>query len=504
MHTAPGFRLVRRVGFLALLLLASMACQVVTGSVPQPTPTGPVSSILTLAPQGNTSPSQTAENQTQISNPASETPIAVAQSSEWTIAVISWGFYQSSTQAQPEPGKRLLLVDVILLNNSDQIQKDFSIHVADSTGATYDESYIFLAGDFYEGFYENGIFPGEHRRRSITFQVPETSKNLVFIFSPGGALADISIPIGQQSGTGSLPAEMTTYDRDVHALNEPFALGDLGVTVVGWQDQVINNPTGSQPSAYQLVSVDALVTNLSQDLVFGNDMGDLSIGVKDLTGRYYFEDTSAGSGFYQFKRQNRLALAPGETAAIRIYFDLPTEISRLEFYAEYHGPHQRLATFPQYAEVNLRAFLDPGTQPVEAGIPVQIAGEIAPRLHPQGESAQLGLFTIVVTGVKSESKPEGAFSIHTPGTLITVDYTAKYTGTPVAEYPETMQVGELSAFIKDDQGRYFLPHMSTYIQAPNAGETLNLESTFFLPGDSVDFYLVLQDFFFQKGFFALK
>jgi hypothetical protein len=216
------------------------------------------------------------------------------------IAVLGWESPPGDEFSSPDPGKRFVVVDVLVVNkgqSSSGISTMMQMSLKDETGQRYTID-LFASDAAGRAGPDGELLPGERVRGAVGFQVPEDAGTLTFVFDAevfdyGKVFVTLPEEPISLAPPSQVPGEMP---MTVHQVGEEVAKGTVVLTV-----HAVSYPEGdmfTQPAdGNQFLVVDLTIENKGSSAVDFSSL--LQMTLKDPTGQRYIVDlgaTSAGDG----------------------------------------------------------------------------------------------------------------------------------------------------------------------------------------------------------------
>jgi hypothetical protein len=234
-----------------------------------------------------------------------------------------------TTIIRPEPGKRFIRIDLMLVNNSGRplaVAPALSMSLRDSTNQKYTPSLRALAVSG-KSAPSGEIAAGERLLGSLGFEINQAASGLIFIYDPGMlSSGKFRVKLGPRSGSYSAPGPFAGETAPlVHQEGDDVSVGNLLVNVA--RAQFIPGKPHNQPaSGNRSLMVDVSIENRGTNPITFSSM--LQVSVKDQAGQKYSPNllaTAAGGGTPPDGE-----LSEGERMHGQIGFEVPDYAQGLE------------------------------------------------------------------------------------------------------------------------------------------------------------------------------
>lgn len=307
---------------LAMLLLVSLAC----GSTTSP-------SLVATSASPKDLGSQSQEQPTQVSIPVTQQNYKVGDVvsiGDHVLVVLGWENVQPSDFSKPDPGKKFVAVELLLVNNSQSaisVSTLLQMSMKDDTGQKYDVD--FMASTAIGGASVDGeLAPGEKVRGKVGFQIAENATGLQFVFDASVfGSGKVFIDLGANPLTVEPPANIAGETlQQTYKIGDVIAMGTTNITI-----NEVQYPTGdqfNQPNAgFKFLVVDLTIENTSTTAISVSTL--LQMSVKDPNGQKFDVDLMASvvSGGSSPDGE----IAPGEKLRGQVGFQVPENATGLVF-----------------------------------------------------------------------------------------------------------------------------------------------------------------------------
>lgn len=415
---------------------------------------------------------------------------------EITLVIMGWGQPAVGAEAQPDPGQKFVMVDLVLKNEGEDIlvvAPEVQMTLQDARGTTYPVESRFRYSRGVAHPFQEGVLPGEHVRGQIMFQVPQDSYEFTFIYNPQPwwQAAPFVVMLPASAAAESLPAGLFSIRAETHAVGEVVTLG-------GQLSFVVNGMEVERPAAaedFRYVILDLEVVNLGRQTLTDSSW---RVGLRDITGQQYELDSSPllhantiGINPLPLVPMN---LAGGERVRGEVSFKVSPDAEELIFLLGITNP----ASFNSWLE---RAVVSLGEWPQPQGPPVSLPGAQAPVAVPKGVTAQVDALAVTVTQVAYPQETQWGRAA--PGSKwVTVQLMVENNQSTSAEFPSQ------DGLLKDQIGRYY--SLAAFKLGTDSGgplfpgESVEALLEFMVPLQSRELYLVYPTREHQKVFFALQ
>lgn len=246
------------------------------------------------------------------------------------LVVLGWDQPPGGDFNPPDEGKKYLVVDVMLANQSERsfsISPVFQMTLKDSTGQKFNvngKANIASGSNTPNG----EINPGEVLRGKVGFHVPEDMDNFIFVYEANLiGLGEVSVNLGPTPVSMEPPADLNlAQQQTVYQIGDLIEISDLAIQVLQ-----VSFPTGNElvkPKAdFKFAAVDVTIENL------GNTTKEISsivqMYLKDSTGQKYTFHLGAQSIIDSGLPDDELQ--PGEKIRGQIGFQVPKDVQGLLF-----------------------------------------------------------------------------------------------------------------------------------------------------------------------------
>ena len=310
------------IALIGIILILSLACQGLPPSAGEPS----------AEPEQSAEPGDGAEPPGEVSlSPVSAKVGEVVESGDLTMFVVGWEDVAPTSNWKPEPGKKFIVVDFIVVN-AGKVSAPLScysdVYLKDETAQVYDNnSEAGLAGRISPISLE--VLPGEKVRGKVGFQVPENAPGLQFIFDTDDWNAGkVFVELGPEPVSVHSPSDLPgEKPQTTNKVGEPIQFGSLTVTV-----HAVTHPTfadfNKPAPGNTFIAVDVTIENkgsVSVEIYPGGQMA-----ILDSLSRFYTDDIeatiAAGSGGTM-----TLNLAPGEKIRTQVGYQIPADATGLRF-----------------------------------------------------------------------------------------------------------------------------------------------------------------------------
>ena len=323
-----------RIVALTLLVLSMLVSMTGCGAEVSPT------LVATAKPSESVATSATAPSQKKHSAPATSTPkrntpkvfkigdvISIGNS---MLDVLGWEVVKGDQFLKPDPGKKFIAVDVIIVNrgkSSRTISSLLQTWVKDETGQKYTVD-ISASSAAKGGSIDGELSPGERVRGKIGFQVPNDAKHLQFVFDASVfGTGKVFVDLGSKPVSVNPPSKIAGESKQqVFHVGDTITIGDFVLKV-----NKVLYPKGDQfnkPSAgNKFLVVDLTIVNKGSSSAEISTL--LQMWVKDATGRKYTEDLMATTAAKGTTPDGEIS--PGEKVRGQVGFQVPVKATGLEF-----------------------------------------------------------------------------------------------------------------------------------------------------------------------------
>lgn len=415
---------------------------------------------------------------------------------EITLVIMGWGQPAAGAEAQPDPGQKFVMVDLVLKNEGEDIlvvAPEVQMTLQDARGVTYPVESRFRYSRGVAHPFQEGVLPGEYVRGQIMFQVPQDSREFTFTYDPQPwwQAAPFVVVLPPSAAAESLPAGLLSIRAETHAVGEVVTLGgELSFVVNGWKVE-----QAAAEEGFRYVILDLDVVNLGRQALAGLSW---RMGLRDVTGQQYELDSSP------LLHANTIGINPlplvpvdlagGERVRGEVSFKVSLDAEELIFLLGMANP----ASFNSWLE---RAVVSLGEGPQPQGPPLSLPGAQAPAAVPKGMTAQVDALAITVTRVAYPQETQWGRAA--PGSKwVMVQLTVENNQSTSAEFPSQ------DGLLKDQTGRYY--SLAAFKLGTNSGgpllpgESAEALLEFMVPQQSRELYLVYPTRDHQKVFFALQ
>lgn len=247
-----------------------------------------------------------------------------------TLVVLGWDNVEPSEFFEPDPGKKFIAVDLLVVNNSSEargISSLMQMSLKDSTAQQYKPDLMAnMAVD--SNSVDGELAPGEKLRGRVGFSVPESISGLQFVFDANiFGTGKVTVNLGDQPLAVDPPSEIAG-----EAPQQIFAVGD--VVEIGDFSLVVNEVTEPQATDFfqpdegkRFLGIDLTLENKTTEPVAVSTM--LQMEVKDDTGQTYNLDIGAISAMDGTTPDGELA--PGEKLRGQVGYQVPRDATGLMF-----------------------------------------------------------------------------------------------------------------------------------------------------------------------------
>lgn len=263
------------------------------------------------------------------------------------LIVLGWENIPGNDFSQPDPGKKFVAVEVLLVNQSQSsasISTLLQMSLKDDTGQKYDVDFgasMAIGQDSVDG----GLAPGERVRGKVGFQVNENAQGLQFVFDASVfGTGKVFVELGAEPVTIEPPASIAgETEQQTYNIGDVIAIGSTTITV-----NEITYPAGDQfnkPKAgYKFLVVDLTIENKSDKAVNISTM--LQMALKDTTGQKYDVDFMANLASGGSSPDGEIS--PGEKLRGQVGFQIPENATGLVFVfdAEIWGTSKVFVSIP--------------------------------------------------------------------------------------------------------------------------------------------------------------
>jgi len=246
------------------------------------------------------------------------------------LVVLGWDQPPGGDFNPPDEGKKYLVVDVMLANQSERsfsISPVFQMTLKDSTGQKFNvngKANIASGSNTPNG----EINPGEVLRGKVGFHVPEDMDNFIFVYEANLiGLGEVSVNLGPTPVSMEPPADLNlAQQQTVYQVGDLIEISDLAIQVLQ-----VSFPTGNElvkpKEDFKFAAVDVTIENL------GNTTKEISsivqMYLKDSTGQKYTFHLGAQSIIDSGLPDDELQ--PGEKIRGQIGFQVPKDVQGLLF-----------------------------------------------------------------------------------------------------------------------------------------------------------------------------
>jgi len=246
------------------------------------------------------------------------------------LVVLGWDQPPGGDFNPPNEGKKYLVVDVMLANQSERsfsISPVFQMTLKDSTGQKFNvngKANIASGSNTPNG----EINPGEVLRGKVGFHVPEDMDNFIFVYEANLiGLGEVSVNLGPTPVSMEPPADLNlAQQQTVYLVGDLIEISDLAIQVLQ-----VSFPTGNElvkpKEDFKFAAVDVTIENL------GNTTKEISsivqMYLKDSTGQKYTFHLGAQSIIDRGLPDDELQ--PGEKIRGQIGFQVPKDVQGLLF-----------------------------------------------------------------------------------------------------------------------------------------------------------------------------
>jgi hypothetical protein len=254
----------------------------------------------------------------------------VVQLGDVALAVVGWSRPEGTQFARPGAGKRFVGVELLVVNQGERaanLSTLAQMSLKDAEGRRY--TVDLLAATALGGAAPEGeLAPGERLRGSVGFQAPAEAEGLTFVFDASlFRSGKVFIELGPEPRAVELPAALSGEAAPrAHAVGEPIAVGELGLTVHG-----VSSPEGTQfakpAEGNRFVVVELSIANNGDEAANLSTL--LQMKLKDAGGRQYAPDLLAATAADGAAPEGELA--PGETVRGPVGFQVPAKAEGLAF-----------------------------------------------------------------------------------------------------------------------------------------------------------------------------
>jgi Domain of unknown function (DUF4352) len=287
----PGKRARWQVLLVMALLVAAQSCAVNT-LTPTPgqatsTPTAVVASAVPREP----SPTDIPTIQPSPTAPAKYRVGDIIHMGDILLTVLGWEVAPASATYTPDEGKQFMVVDLILVNQSEvpiYISSILQMRLEDATGQAYELD--FTALDAAGGNILNSwISAGERLRGQAGFQVPQENSDLVFVFDGyPWRMGKVWVELGSEPVRVAIPSGLPGDQVwHVYEVADIINIGSLAILIDGVYYPE-DNVGGQLREGNKLVLVDIVVMNKGERAI--TISAPLVMFLKDDTGQVYDVD----------------------------------------------------------------------------------------------------------------------------------------------------------------------------------------------------------------------
>lgn len=312
----------------------------------------------------------------------------VIQAGDFTMSLLGWN--TSSTDGKgfkADPGNVFVLIDFVLINRGNQLLdiNEFSMKLLDEHGEKYRKH--------PSSYFDRSFNPNEQVRGIIPIEVPESLRNLQFIYQPvvKEAEVEIVVDLGPEPISFDLPDELQIPEMQAYSIGEDISYSDVEVTVLGWRLSQ-GNENDKPAEGTKLIVVDLLIMNKGNERFRYVPSRCIYLRDENLT-RYkhdsrFWHSPNVTSNTY---------LDPNEPLRIDVVFQVPEDL--YEFYVLYDDDDVEDGIAEIYVYLP--------SEPVSMEIPKD-TGAFSDENYTIGREIELGDLSIMVLGW-SKSHDMGSF-----------------------------------------------------------------------------------------------
>jgi hypothetical protein len=285
-----------------MLVVISLAC----GSSVSPTLVGTVETPVTSAPTSRapevTEALPTSEQPTQAAPAVVPSPTGpqkykigdIVSIGDSVMVVLGWEVVPGDEFNKPDPDKKFIAVDVLVVNQSQSARSVSSLlqmSLKDETGQKYDVDLMSSAAANASSI-DGEIAPGERVRGKVGFQVPENAQGLQFVFDADiFGTGKVFVDLGAEPIAIEPPTELAgETEQQTFNVGDIIEIGTFTLTV-----NEVAYPTGDQYNkpdpGHKFLVVDVTIGNKGTSAVLISSM--LQMWVKDSEGQKYDLDLMA-------------------------------------------------------------------------------------------------------------------------------------------------------------------------------------------------------------------
>ncbi len=323
----------------------------------------------------------------RVSQPNSYALGDAVEYGDLSFAMTGWQVTAAQGQVTPVPGTKLVAVDVVLANRSEQeltLQMTDLVRLLDSNAIAYKPLEGIMPIPASRSY---SITPrrGEVLRARVLFQIPEESHGYTLVYRGGSLAPSAYVELGAEPQVVAVPAELAALEGPTYDAGQVVDSGDLTFAVLGWELSEIQETAEGEPGE-QLLFVNLLVVN----------RGTTQEGRR-------LNATLRDAGFWQYERIDTYIdwwsreawpakLSQGELTRGTVVFQVQP------------GGAGYVFGVPAVSETRDMAFVRLGAEPFRGGVP---AGLVAPSPYALGETIRQGGAELTVLSWKpSGGDPE--------------------------------------------------------------------------------------------------